>query len=330
MFAKRPLLMQPGKAALALICALAIVLAPEVAPAQSRQAKTGISEFVTGPFPFDGTNPNTADAFFNVNQNGRRGRQTASGRIYWENETYSDQRVLLHIPAKFDPRRPGVMVVFFHGHGAKIERDIRDRQQVPDQISASVANAVLVAPQFAVDAADSSPGKFWERGAFSRFLNEAATHLAILHGDQRTVRTFQSMPVIIVAYSGGYLPTASAIRNGDLHKRVKGVVLLDALYGEVDKFENWIEQDRSRFFISTYLGSTRAKNLELQRILKDKGIPYRMSLERRIRPGSVTFLSGGDEENHRDYVQDGWVANPITDLLNRLRDFRAPRAAAAR
>lgn len=319
----RPYMPRPLTLILLILCA--VLSLPGVSVVQARQAKTGISEFVTGPFPFDGTNPNTANAFFNVHQDGRRGRQTASGRVYWENETYSDQRVLLHIPAKFDPRRPGVMVVFFHGHGAKIERDVRDRQQVPDQISASVANAVLVAPQFAVDAADSSPGNFWERGAFTRFLNEAATHLAILHGDQRTVRVFQSMPVIIVAYSGGYMATSSAIRNGDLHKRVKGVVLLDALYGEVDKFENWIEQDRSRFFISTYLGSTRAKNLELQKLLKENSIPYRMTLERRIRPGSITFLSGGDEENHRDYVQDGWVVNPITDLLNRLRDFRAKR-----
>lgn len=290
---------------------------------QARQSKTSISEFVTGPFPFDGTTADAASAYFNMNESGRRGRQSASGRVYWENETYGDQRVLLHIPAKFDVRRPGVIVVFFHGHGAKLERDIRDRQALPDQISASVANAILVAPQFAVDAADSNPGKFVEKGGFARFLNEAATHLAILYGDQRSLRTFTTMPVILVAYSGGYLPTAWAISAGDTQKRVKGVVLLDALYGEVGKFESWIEQDRSRFFISAYLNSTRARNLELQNILRDKQVPYRMSLERNIRPGSVTFISGGTDETHRDYVSDGWVANPITDLLNRLRSYRA-------
>jgi pimeloyl-ACP methyl ester carboxylesterase len=293
--------------------------------AQARQPKTSISEFVTGPFPFDGTNANTGKSFFNIVEAGRRGRQTGSGRVYWENETYSDQRVLLHIPAKFDLRRPAVIVVFFHGHGARLERDIRDRQALPDQISASVANAVLVAPQFAVDAADSSPGNFWEKGAFARFLNEAATHLAVLHGDRRSVRYFQSLPVVLVAYSGGYMATAWAIQNGDIDNRVKGVVLLDALYGEVDKFENWLEKDRKRFFISAYLNSTRGRNLEMQQRLREKNIPYRMTLERRIQPGGVFFISGGADENHRDYVQDGWVANPVTDLLNRLRDFRAPR-----
>jgi hypothetical protein len=111
--------------------------------------------------------------------------------------------VLLHIPPGFDANKPGVMIVFFHGHGAILARDVRDRQQVPAQISASGANAVLVAPQFAVDAADSSPGKFGEPGGFKRFLDEAAGQLAKLHGDPRTKQTFANMPIVIVAYSGG-------------------------------------------------------------------------------------------------------------------------------
>ena len=53
---------------------------------------------------------------------------------------HCDARVL-HIPEKFDARRPAVMIVFFHGHGATLERDVRDRQRVPEQISHSGANA---------------------------------------------------------------------------------------------------------------------------------------------------------------------------------------------
>ncbi|MBY0532733.1 MAG: alpha/beta hydrolase [Xanthobacteraceae bacterium] len=306
--------------------ACAALLAAGSADAQLRAGKTSISEFVTSPFPLDGSS-SAATEYFNEVDGTKRGRKTATGRIYWENETYNDQRVLLHIPAKFDLRKPGVIVVYFHGHGAILERDIRDRQQLPEQISASAANAVLVAPQFAVNAADSNPGRFAEPGGFTRFLNEAAVHLSIMQGDQRTVRDFLKMPVIVVSYSGGYRATALAITRGDSEQRVKGVVLLDSLYGEMDKFESWITTDRKRFFISTYLGSTKARNLELQRMLKEKGVPVKGSLEgmRRLQPGTVVVMSGGNEENHRDYVQDGWIANPITDLLNRLRDFRAAR-----
>ena len=50
------------------------------------------------------------------------------------------------------------------------------------------------------------------------------------------------MPVILVAYSGGYLPAAFALAQGGAGERVRGVVLLDALYGEEDKFADWIER----------------------------------------------------------------------------------------
>src|SRR5258708_33328953 len=82
--------------------------------------------------------------------------------------SYHDRRVLLHIPQGFDAHRPGVMVLFFHGHRTTLEPDVRDRQQVPAQISASGMNAVLVAPQVAVDAADSSIGPFLQPEASTR------------------------------------------------------------------------------------------------------------------------------------------------------------------
>jgi len=70
--------------------------------------------------------------------------------VLWESQIFSDDRVLLHIPPSFNPKRPAVMVVFFHGHGANLAKDVRDRRQVPAQITAAGVNAVLVAPQFAL------------------------------------------------------------------------------------------------------------------------------------------------------------------------------------
>jgi hypothetical protein len=118
----------------------------------------------------------------------------------------------------------------------------------------------LVAPQLAVDAADSSAGKFWEPGAFKRFVGEAAGQLARLYGDRLAEQTFARMPIVIVAYSGGYLPTAWALERGGLKARVRGVVLLDGLYGELDKFANWIAGNRSAFFASIYTRLTKRHN----------------------------------------------------------------------
>ncbi len=81
----------------------------------------------------------------------------------------------MHVPEHFDVRKPGVIVVFFHGNGATLERDVRDRQLVPQQITDSGANAILLAPQMAVDAADSSAGKFWQPGGLKRFMESRRT-----------------------------------------------------------------------------------------------------------------------------------------------------------
>ena len=117
-----------------------------------------------------------------VNSNNRLGHSSVRGGVYWEDETYNDRHSLLFIPAHFDIRRPAVIVVFFHGNQALLERDVSRRQEVPRQIAESGLNAVLVAPQFASDALDSSAGHFWERGAFRRYLDEAATRLAHFYG----------------------------------------------------------------------------------------------------------------------------------------------------
>lgn len=287
-----------------------------------KPGKTKLVEFEMSPFPYEGINPATGRPFINVDETGRRGRMTGSGRVYWEDETYSDQRVLLHIPDGFDVKKPGLIVVFFHGHGAAIDSDVRDRQRIAEQITGSRANAVLVAPQMAVKARDSSAGIFWEQGMFAQFLNEAAEQLALLYAVPGSTRLFDRMPVVIVSYSGGYLATAWCVYHGGANDRVRGVILLDSLYGELDKYERWITGNRNAFFVSAYLGSTRARNLEMQRMLADRNLPVATALDGPLRPGSIVILSGGSGDNHTDFANRAWGKNPVTDLLNRLPEYR--------
>jgi hypothetical protein len=211
------------------------------------------------------------------------------------------------------------MVVFFHGHGADLARDVRDRQQVPAQITAAGANAVLVAPQFAFDAADSSAGKFWEPNGFKRFLDEAAGKLARLYGDPRSAATFARMPIVIVAYSGGFGPTLSVLDRGGVRSRVRGVVLLDALYAGIDKFADWIADNRSTFFVSSYTPHTAHHNADLERLLREREVPYGTELRRTHLQGMVAFLPAGDI-SHRDFVTHAWADDPIMDILARMED----------
>jgi hypothetical protein len=277
-------------------------LSPEVPyqPSPVKQAQTRLIGFENSAFPYDGKNPRTGGGDF------------AEGR------RYSDNRVLVHVPTGFDVHKPGIVVVFFHGHGATLARDVRDRQLLPAQISESGVNAVLVAPQLAFDAADSSAGKFWERDGLKRFMAEASHQLARLYGDPSTAATFAKMPVVIVAYSGGFVTAAWSLEVGGLGKRIRGVVLLDALYGEIDKFASWITHNRSAFFISAYTHYTKRHDDQLARILRNKHIPIRHELNGPLKPGTVAFLPTGEGIRHRNYVTLAWTEHPVTDVLLRM------------
>ena len=283
------------------------------------EAKTDLVDFETAPFPYHGSMPGSDRPFLNAGEEGHRGHVSFRGRVFWESQTYSDDRVLLHIPPGFDPKRPAVMMVFFHGHGADLERDVRDRQRLPAQITAAGANAILVAPQFAFDAADSSAGKFWEPNGFKRFLDEAAQKLAKMYGDPRSAPKFANMPIVIVAYSGGFGPTLAVLDRGGVSSRVRGLVLLDALYAGIDTFADWIANNRSAFFVSSYTPHTEHHNADLERLLGERSVPYGSELRRNHLQGMVAFLPAGDI-SHRDFVTHAWADNPIADILARMDD----------
>ncbi|MBR0929662.1 alpha/beta hydrolase [Bradyrhizobium diazoefficiens] len=294
-------------------------LEPQVPYKRSpRDDLTTLVSMKSSAFPYFGNNPASNAPFLNISKGDRRGHRSYSGRVFWQDETYNDSRVLVHVPEHFDVRKPGVIVVFFHGNGATLERDVRDRQLVPKQITDSGANAVLLAPQMAVDAADSSAGKFWQPGGFKRFMAESADHLARVTGDPNSARAFANMPIVIVGYSGGFLPTAWSLEVGGISDRVRGVVLLDAVYGEMDKFASWIESHRSGFFVSAYTRGTARRDRELMSTLRQKGISVAEDMDEPLRPGSVVFVETADGITHRDYVTRAWTRDPLKDVLVKM------------
>jgi hypothetical protein len=284
----------------------------------AKEDLTTLVSMKSSAFPYFGNNPRSEAPFLDIAKGDRRGHRSYSGKVYWQDETYNDSRVLVHVPEHFDARKPGVIVVFFHGNGATLERDVRDRQMVPQQISDSGVNAVLLAPQMAVDAADSSAGKFWQPNGFKRFMDESTAHLARLYGDPNSAKAFASMPIVIVGYSGGFLPAAWSLEVGGITKRVRGVFLLDAVYGELDKFASWIENNRSGFFVSSYTRYTKRHDKELMATLQEKGISYREDMDGPLRPGSVVFIQTPDGITHRDYVTQAWTEHPVKDVLVKM------------
>jgi hypothetical protein len=296
--------------------------------------KSDIVEFDGSPFPYRGVNPYSQRPFMDVkSEDGRLGHSSRGG-VLWEDRTFSDSRVLMHMPQGFDVRRPGVIIVFLHGNRANIKDDVLHRQRVAEQVTASRINGVLLAPQLAVNASDSSAGKFWEPFGFSKFLGEAAQHLAKMRGDPKSRTTFATMPIIVVAYSGGYVPAAWSLAKGGVERRIIGVVLLDALYGESQKYADFIQRRRNAFFVSSYTSSTQRGNEALRQTLLARDIAVEQS--RTTLPpkltGRISFLPAMKGTNHNDFVTRAWTEFPIRDVLDRLDQYRRiePRRLEAR
>ena len=306
--------------------------APKVPIAPLKAPITAFVPFDYAPFPFRGLIPDSGKKFIDKVDGSRKGHTSPrDGSVHWEDEMFSDNRVLLYLPQGFDIRKPALIVVFFHGNGATLSRDVLDRQQVAAQLAAANINAVLVAPQFAIDAADSSAGRFWQRGVFKKFVEEAAQKLAKQYRDARVEGAFKPSKVVLVAYSGGYLPAAWALSVGQIGSRLQGVVLLDALYGNIDKFAAWIERARgSAFFFSTYTESTHDENEALKSELADANLRYKTTLPAKLLPGSITFIEAPAGTKHEDFMTQAWTQNPLTWLFAHLPGYPRGRPAAAK
>jgi hypothetical protein len=172
-------------------------------------------------------------------------------------------------------------VVHFHGHNTTAER-ATTAHQLREQLFESKQNAILVVPQLAVMAPDSSAGKLEIPGAFARMLDDVLRTL-----EQRDVRVAlgPSAPgigasagrVCISAHSGGYHSAACSLRAGGAH--VHEVWLFDALYAETDVFRDWVIEGRgkpmgSRHKLVSYFtaGTTEANTRRLFAELEQAGV----------------------------------------------------------
>ena len=96
-------------------------------------ANIELASFQNSAFPYHGLIPNYQETgksrpFLDVDDNGRLGHSSPRGGIHWESSTYSDRSVLLAAPQSFDPNRPGVIIVYFHGNMATLSRDVIARR----------------------------------------------------------------------------------------------------------------------------------------------------------------------------------------------------------
>ena len=266
-------------------------------------------------FPYDGMMPGGSTPFLDSQQRGQWGHTSTRGGFNTQTSTYSDKRSLLHVPKSFNPRKPACLLVFFHGNRARLDPDVVKRQRVPLQVDASRLNGALIAPQLAVNVNDSSAGHFWTPDFFSRYIAEAEHHLAKQTGHPENA--LAALPIVIVAYSGGYYPTIFSLEQGGVGQRIRGVVLLDALFGEGERFADWIVEHHKRvFFASAYSAASKAENLALKAHLARKSVRLPV-WPAPLTKGTVCFIDA-TKAVHDDFVSQAWVDDPLAQILGRI------------
>ncbi len=152
---------------------------------------------------------------------------------------FKDDTVLVFVPTGFKAPSGGELhaAVFFHGHfdtaeNATIQKALRE------QLVKSGRKAVLVVPQLATNAHDSSAGKLERNGGLARLLLSVRKRLVVdvpaagLKGDG-------GLGTIVVAgHSGGFQGAACAVSAGGVP--IRAVALFDAMYGFSARFARWL------------------------------------------------------------------------------------------
>jgi hypothetical protein len=238
---------------------------------------------------------------------------------------YHDDTVIVFVPShyRFHDDEGVATLTHLHGHSTTAERAMV-AHQLREQISDSKQNAVLVVPQLAVMATDSSCGKLEAPGGLQRLLEEAipttAHEARATLGDTAFPRDAALGTVCVSAHSGGYHAAACVLRAGGVD--VRETYLFDALYAEMDAFRDWVvarqgETLHRRHKLVSYFtegGATEANDRALRAQLERAGVLCEEELEE----GELSR----HDLSHAEavFVRSGLWHSQVTWETNALRD----------
>jgi hypothetical protein len=238
-----------------------------------------------------------------------------------------DDTVIVFVPQRFRfEAEEGIpVVVHFHGHNSSAERAIA-AHALREQLVDSRQNAVLVVPQLALFAADSSCGRLASPKGLARLLGgslaTAAQFGRATLGESRFPAHARLGRVCLSAHSGGYHAAACSLRVGGVE--ISETFLFDALYAESEVFREWVLARRgdpatSRHKLVSYFTAgapTEALNDGLRVALEQSGVL--VAEERREGELSRRDLSHAEAVFVRTELSHSsvtWETNALRDAL---------------
>jgi hypothetical protein len=288
-------------------------------PAVGKYHETFMVSLVNAPFPLSGKDADPHFFDFVDPKTGERFRTTRTFERLSEKDHYRDSTALFYMPTRFNPNKPFLYVVFFHGNRSDVQQCLKD-YRLDEQIESSGKNVILVLPQLAKNASDSSPGKFSRKNAFRSFMQEAAQTLSQKVG-KKHLRPLEQAPIVLAAFSGGYKPLACTLDRGGVASRIKGVLLLDALYEDLYIFGKWLLNPiGGRIFMNIFAQGSpcEEKTGILANFLRDHRVPFKGEWPTRGFPKKSIFLISSSFE-HVQIPCEGPPREPLAALLQNLK-----------
>lgn len=238
-----------------------------------------------------------------------------------------DDTVIVFVPDKyrFQSDEGVSALVHFHGHNSSAERAI-SAHALREQLVDSRQNAILIVPQLALFAADSSCGKLASQDALSRLLGGAISTAArtgrAALGDSRFPERPRLGRVCVSAHSGGYHAAACSLRVGGVD--VSETYLFDALYAESEVFREWVLARRgdpatTRHKLVSYF-TTGTTTETLNRGLRDALERSGVLVSEELREGSLSrrdLSHAGAVFVRTDVAHSSvtWETNALRDVL---------------
>jgi hypothetical protein len=241
--------------------------------------------------------------------------------------SYGDDTVILFVPRRyrFHATEGVPALVHFHGHNSSAERAIA-AHALREQLVDSRQNAVLVVPQLARFAADSSCGRLAQPRGLARLLESALSTAGRLGrsalGESRFPERAEPGRICVSAHSGSFHAAACSLRSGGVD--VSETYLFDALYAEREVFRDWVLERRgepatSRHKLVSYFtpgATTETMNHGLRTELERGGVPVAQEMRegelsrRDLSHAGAVFVRTGN-----GHSQVTWETNALRDVL---------------
>jgi hypothetical protein len=241
--------------------------------------------------------------------------------------SYGDDTVIVFVPSRyrFHASEGVPALVHFHGHNSSAERAVA-AHALREQLVDSRQNAVLIVPQLARFAADSSCGRLAQPGGLARLLENAISTAARAGrstlGESRFPARAEPGRVCLSAHSGGFHAAACSLRGGGVD--VSETYLFDALYAEREVFRDWVLERRgepatSRHKLVSYFtpgAATETMNHGLCAELEREGVTVAQEMRegelsrRDLSHAGAVFVRTGS-----GHSQVTWETNALRDVL---------------